>query len=51
MAAGAQAAPTPTIANIPLPTLPPPMTDTLAKILVADDEPDLRALLQRKTQV
>ena len=24
-----------------------PMTEALAKILVADDEPDLRALLQR----
>eukprot|EP01030_Chromulinospumella_sphaerica_P013734 gene13734-13517_t len=47
MAAEAKDAPTPTIATIPLPTLSQPMTDTLAKILVADDEPDLRALLQR----
>ena len=47
MAAGASPSAASTIATIPLATLPLPMTDTLAKILVADDEPDLRALLQR----
>src|SRR6478672_9689545 len=47
---GAGPAPAPTIAGAAPPdpaVSAPPMTDTLAKILVADDEPDLRALLQR----
>jgi hypothetical protein len=48
MPAGCGPVPGPTIAGR-RPSLPAtrPMTEPLAKILVADDEPDLRALLQR----